>query len=63
MYQYISLLEISNTFRSRTPILVVTGNKDPGRVATWPGHKLATEMLVTLCEISNSQSSTSVEYS
>jgi len=51
MYQYILLLEISNAFRFRTRILVVTGNKDPGRVATWPGHRLATEMLVTLGEI------------
>ncbi len=48
MYQYISLLEISNAFRSWKRILVVTGNKDPGRVATWPGYRLATEMLVIL---------------
>jgi len=48
MYQYISLLEISNAFRSRTRVLLVTGNKDPGQVATWPGDRLAAEMLVIL---------------
>jgi len=47
MYQYISLLEyLTLSFLEAIP--VVTGNKDPGRVVIWPGHRLATEMLVIL---------------